>query len=80
VEVIMTDVSDDYQPEWDYEPDPREDYEPDPTDHPDFWFYEHQRYMRLLSPLGRVRYRISSFVWRYTWRWRIKPNAGEPPF
>lgn len=72
----------DYEPdpEWDYEPDPMDGYEPDPTDHPDF---ERSEYMRLLSPLGRVRYRVSSFIWRYTWRWRIKPSTpvgDEPPF
>lgn len=57
-----------------------DDYEPDPTDHPDFERYEHERYLRLLSPAGRVRYRLAGLVWRYTWRWRIKPNADEPPF
>ena len=69
---------DDYEP--DYEPDPMEGYEPDPTGHPEFERYESERYLRLLSPFGRVRYRVSSFIWRYTWRWRIKPNADAPPF
>lgn len=72
---------DDYEP--DYDPGPMDDYEPDPTDHPDFERYEYTRYLRTLSPLGRVRYRVGSLVWRYTWRWRIKPSTpgdGEPPF
>ena len=71
-----------YDDEDDYEPDPMDGYEPDPTNHPDFERSEAARYMRLLSPAGRVRYRVSSFIWRYTWRWRIKPSAPgeEPPF
>jgi hypothetical protein len=71
----------DYEP--DYEPDPMEGYEPDPTDHPEFQRYERERYLRTLSPVGRVRYRVSSLIWRYTWRWRIKPSTpggDEPPF
>lgn len=73
----MTDWEDDY------EPDPMDGYEPDPTNHPEFERYERDRYMRTLSPLGRVRYRVSSFIWHYTWRWRIKTTVAggdEPPF
>lgn len=70
----MTDINDD----WDYERD--DDYEPDPTDHPEFMRYEYERYLRRLSPAGRVRYRLANLVWRYTRRWRIRPNADEPPF
>ena len=76
---------DDYEP--DYDPDPLydDDYEPDPTDHPDFERCEYERYLRLLSPAGRVRYRLASLIWHYTWRWRLKsstsgPYGDEPPF
>ena len=64
----------------DYEPDPADGYEPDPTDHPEFMRYEYERHLRRLSPLGRLRYRLGNLIWRYTWRWRIKPSADEPPF
>jgi hypothetical protein len=65
---------------YDYEPDPKEGYERDPTDDPEFMRREYERYLRSLSPIGRITRRLRNLIWRYTWRWRIKPNADEPPF
>lgn len=86
----------DYEPddERDYEPDPMEGYEPDLAD-----YYEraarerHEDYLASLSPLGRLAYDIRDFIWRRSWRWRMKISArwllltgraatepDEPPF
>lgn len=54
--------------------------EPDPEDHPEFERYERERYLRSLSPLARLWEPARALIWRHTWRWRIKPNADEPPF
>lgn len=66
----MTDV-DDYD-DWD-------DREPEPTED-QIMRYERERYLRSLSPLGRAVEPIRALIWRHTWRWRVKPNATEPPF
>ena len=65
----------DYEPDddWDYD-DGRDGYEPEP-DYEAISLYEHERHMRRLSPLGRVRYRIRSFIWHHTWRWQMKARA-----
>ena len=70
-----------------YGDDPMDDYEP-PSE-PDFGREEYERYWAL-SPLGRAWWRVSSFTWRFAWRWRIKvrwlllrgraTTSDEPPF
>lgn|GEM_PF-6175097 len=68
----MTDVDDWSDPTWD-------DREPEP-DEEAIARYEHERRMRLLSPAGRIIYRVRALIWRHTWRWRIRPSADQAPF
>lgn len=75
----------DYDPLWD-------DYrEPEPTEE-QIWQYEHDKYLRSLSPLGRLMHPVRDWIWRRTWRWRMKisgrwlilagraDTSDEPPF
>jgi hypothetical protein len=57
--------------------------EPDFESHPMFGRYEHERYLRSLSPLRRFFEPARAFIWSRTWKWRTRRNAGkwrEPEF
>lgn len=58
--------------------------EPEPSEE-QIWRYEHEKYLRGLSPFGRLTEPARAFIWRHTWRWRLRtgsdgPFDDEPPF
>ena len=61
--------------------------ERDPTDDPEFERREYERYLRRLSPLGRIAEPVRAFIWRMklSARWllltgRATTEPDEPPF